>query len=300
MSDRDEPAAVSEAADALYSAAPEAFTPLRSELAKRAKAGGDPAAAKRIAGLRKPTVAASVVNRCALHEPGALDRLSELHERLRQAHEQLDAADLRELTAERRNVVADLTREALHRIDHHNPSTALRDEVIATFDAAVADPEVLTRLGRLTKSEHWSGFGVAAETGDSPELTLVRGGQQPSARRPELPVKRKPPAASTAAHDASKKDDGKKSATTPRLRRRLDKAAATFRSADATLSSTEQAERSSALRVKTLSAELAALQHELDAAKRELDRTRREAKAARARRREARSALDRAERQSSD
>ncbi|MHC9292986.1 hypothetical protein ACRCUN_10990 [Mycobacterium sp. LTG2003] len=39
------------------------------------------------------------------------------------------------------------------------PTAALRDDVTGTLQAAVADPEVAARLGRLSKAEEWSGFG---------------------------------------------------------------------------------------------------------------------------------------------
>jgi hypothetical protein len=44
------------------------------------------------------------------------------------------------------------------------PSAALRDDVADTLQAAIADPNVTARLGRLTKAERWSGF---AEFGDA-------------------------------------------------------------------------------------------------------------------------------------
>ena len=41
---------------------------------------------------------------------------------------------------------------------------ALRDDVTGTLQAAVADPDVASRLGRLTKAERWSGFGEFGDT----------------------------------------------------------------------------------------------------------------------------------------
>ena len=57
-----------------------------------------------------------------------------------------------------------------------NPTAALRDDVTATLQAAVADPEVAARLGRLTKAEQWSGFG---EFGDTAIVFKPTGGRKP-------------------------------------------------------------------------------------------------------------------------
>jgi len=70
----------------LYAAAPEAFTERRGELAAAARDAGDRAAAKAIAGLRRPTRAAWVVNRLAraavLH-PARVDELGPAGEDLK-------------------------------------------------------------------------------------------------------------------------------------------------------------------------------------------------------------------------
>ena len=41
------------------------------------------------------------------------------------------------------------------------PPAALREEVTATLDAAIADPEVAANLGTLVRAAHWAGFGLA-------------------------------------------------------------------------------------------------------------------------------------------
>ena len=35
----------------------------------------------------------------------------------------------------------------------------MREEVTATLDAALADPEVAASLGSLVRAAHWAGFG---------------------------------------------------------------------------------------------------------------------------------------------
>ncbi len=150
--------------DALYAAKPEEFTALRSKLASDAKKRGDADAAKAISSARKPTTAAFVVNVLALKNGEAKARLADLGERLRAAHAEMDGDRIRELTAEHRKLISELTRAAFTEAGLSAPSSALRDDVTATLQAAVADPDVAARLGRLTKAEQWSGFGGFGDT----------------------------------------------------------------------------------------------------------------------------------------
>ena len=145
--------------DELYWVTPEKFTATRSRLAAAAKERGDADSAKRISGARKPTTAAWVVNRLALSHAKAKQRLTELGERLRAAHAAMDGERIRELTAEQRGLIDELARTAFDAAETTDPSAALRDDVTGTLQAAIADPDVATRLGRLVKAEQWSGFG---------------------------------------------------------------------------------------------------------------------------------------------
>ena len=147
-----------EALDRLYAAKPEEFTTLRTELVAAAKDAKDAEAAKRIGGSRKPTTAAWVVNALALGGE-VTSALTDLGARLREAHEAMDGDAIRALTAEQRKLVERLTRDALKQAGLTSPAAALRDDVTATLQAAIADPDVAARLGRLTKAEQWSGFG---------------------------------------------------------------------------------------------------------------------------------------------
>ncbi|SPM26725.1 hypothetical protein [Mycobacterium terramassiliense] len=146
--------------DSLYGAEPAAFTALRTELVAEAKERGDAAAAKRIAAARKPTTAAWIVNRLALRRKDTKKRLSDLGDRLRAAHAEMDGERIRDLSAEQHKLIDELTRAALQAADVQRPSASVREDVTGTLQAAVADPDVTRRLGRLTKPERWSGFGV--------------------------------------------------------------------------------------------------------------------------------------------
>jgi hypothetical protein len=149
--------------DVLYAAKPEDFTALRTKLAAEAKKRGDADTAKQITAARKPTTAAHVVNLLVLNDASARGRLTDLGERLRAAHAGMDGSRIRELTAQQRRLIDELARAAFEEADLR-PTAALRDDVTATLQAAIADPEVAGRLGRLAKAEQWSGFGEFGDT----------------------------------------------------------------------------------------------------------------------------------------
>jgi len=158
--------------DRLYGVPPEEFTALRKEMVADAKKRGDKDGAKLIAAARRPTATAWIVNVLVRTDATARPRLAELSDALRAAHAAMDGDRIRELTAAQRKLVAELVRVAIAAAELSVPSAALRDDVTNTLLAAIADPEVAERLGRLTKAERWSGFGefgastvVAAEPG---------------------------------------------------------------------------------------------------------------------------------------
>ena len=150
--------------DQLYEAKPEEFTALRTELGAAAKKRGDAETAKAVSGARKPTTAAWVVNRIAIRDPDTRTRLAGLGERLKDAHSAMAGEKIRELTREQRRLVDDVARAAFEEAELSAPSAALRDDVTGTLQAAIADPDVAARLGRLTKAEQWSGFGEFGDT----------------------------------------------------------------------------------------------------------------------------------------
>lgn len=150
--------------DKLYEVNPDQFTALRTELVAAAKDREDAETAQQVAAARKPTVAAWVVNRLVLLDQGTRARLTDLGARLRDAHSAADGGRIRQLTAEQRRLVDDLARVAFDKAELAEPSAALRDDVTGTLQAAIADLDVASRLGRLTKAEQWSGFGEFGDT----------------------------------------------------------------------------------------------------------------------------------------
>jgi hypothetical protein len=258
--------------DALYAAKPEDFTALRTKLAGEAKRRGDTETAKQITAARKPTAAAHVVNVLALHDEKVRGRLTSLGERLRNAHAEMDGDRIRELTAEQRRLIEELTRTAFDEAGMPSPTAALRDDVTATLQAAVADPDVAARLGRLAKAEQWSGFG---EFGDTAIVFTPTRGRKPKAapEPPKEPATEQPRAdkrevrAAVAAAERAKAeadtalDELQSDLATARLRRddakrRLQAAEQALTAAEEAYDKGKQASRDATAVVKEVKAKL--------------------------------------------
>lgn len=195
------------AIDELYSIDPDEFMPRRTDLAAQARKT-DKAAAKDIAGLRKPTRSAYVLNQLVRSDPDAAERLADLGGQLLAAQESLDGAKMRELSTLRRGLVEELADQAFSAAGARSAPPALRDEVVSTLNAAVADASVVEQLrtGTLLRSARWDGFGFASP----PELSVVRPGQarQPAGTRPAAPTSTERPAAGTATASKASKANG--------------------------------------------------------------------------------------------
>ena len=87
----------------------------------------------------------------------------------------MDGDAIRQLSSEQRSLVDELARAAFEGADVTNPPASLREDVTGTLQAAVADPDVAARLGRLPKAERWSGFGDFGDT--TTVFTSARGSQ---------------------------------------------------------------------------------------------------------------------------
>jgi hypothetical protein len=151
---------VGDAITELYAADLEQFISRRKELAAAARSAGDAAAAKAIAGLAKPARPAWVVNKLVREDPGVAAQLADLGGRLRAGEASLDGALIRELSAERRQLVEGLVRRAMANAGLETPPAALREDVAATFNAALADPSIAQQVasGALLRPARWTGF----------------------------------------------------------------------------------------------------------------------------------------------
>lgn len=141
--------ALDAAAAELLSLPPADFTRARNERVA-AETG---ALARGIRGLRKPTVAAWAVN--LLSHDAAFREALELAGALREAQDDLDAAELARLGKQRRALVAALARRAadLARDADVTLAAGARDEVERTVNAAIVDPVAgaVVAAGRLLR-----------------------------------------------------------------------------------------------------------------------------------------------------
>jgi hypothetical protein len=144
--------------DRLFELPPEEFTAARDELAKRAAGEGRADDARTIKALRRPTVAAWVVNQVARRRPQELEELLEAGASVRRAQRKVlsgvRSAEFREASERRRKLVTGLVRAAEDVLKESGRASAGAGEAVrSTFEAASLDDESaeLVRAGRLSK-----------------------------------------------------------------------------------------------------------------------------------------------------
>jgi hypothetical protein len=174
---------LAEVADELYGLPPTEFTAARDERARAARAEGRREDAAAIRKLARPTTSAWLVNQLTREAPEALGRLFEVADALAEAQRTLAGDRLRELSAQRRQVVADLLPVAAAVADRMGQpaSPAVLDEVRATLEAALADAAArdALRSGRLIRALAYAGLG---------EVDLTAAAALPGARAPGRPA----------------------------------------------------------------------------------------------------------------
>ena len=139
-------------ADELYALPQEEFTPARDAKARELKAEKEVAAA--VKRLKKPSVAAWVVNLFVRRESEQVDQVIGVGQALREAQDGMDGAELRALTRQRRQLTSAVTQQArsLARDEGVKVTGSVADQVEATLTAAMLDPECAraVRSGLLT------------------------------------------------------------------------------------------------------------------------------------------------------
>ena len=284
----------------MYEAPPDSFVATRSAAVADAKKAGDKETVKRLTALRKPTVAAWLVNLLALRKPELIDQLVELADALRAAQRSLQGDELRELSTQRRQIVSALVNEARKLAVAEDRSLASKlplGEVEATLTAALAEPEIAAqvRSGRLIRAATYAGFGEVPR----PRLRLVTADDDTDADddadddtgAAEDEDEDDEPARPTARERAAAERRRREYAERRReLRRELSTAQAAEKRADDQLERAETAERDAGHAVEDIDAELAELERrrteaQAEVARRKLARRTAEREAAAARRR---------------
>jgi hypothetical protein len=179
----------------LYGLPPEEFVAVRDALARQLRKDGDAAAARRVAGLRRPTVVAWAVNQAARRRPELVTDLVEAGERLRQAQRRalsgLRGGALRTAGSERRRAVERLLAEAASVLEESGRSPeAYRDAIAATLQSASVDEAAAAavRAGTLDRElAAQSGFGEVAGL----QLLQPPPPEQEAPERPASPARRR-------------------------------------------------------------------------------------------------------------
>jgi hypothetical protein len=181
---------LSQIADELYGLVPAEFTAARDERAKQARAAGERDTAAEIKKLARPTSGAWLVNQLVRGSAGQMDKLFAVGQALQDAQRELDGDRLRELSGQRRQIVAELVPEAarLAKAAGQPASGAVLDEVRSTLEAALADPAAgsAVRSGRLTRALAYAGLGevdLTAAMAVLPATPAGAGGKEPAAAR---------------------------------------------------------------------------------------------------------------------
>jgi hypothetical protein len=177
-----------EIAEELYGLLPEEFTAARDRRTAQLRADGERELSTAVKALRRPAVAAWLVNAMLRHRGDEVEALLALGDALREAQTSLDADQLRELNRRRQEVLGALGRQARALARHlGRPVTEpVADDVEATLRAALADPgaAAAVRSGRLTAPLSYAGLGEVDLT-DAVALA-------PSRPRPARPARPTP------------------------------------------------------------------------------------------------------------
>jgi hypothetical protein len=142
-------------ADRLYGLPLDEFTAARNDLVRHLRAEGRREKAAEVAALRKPTVAAWVVNRLAREQRAAMRRLLQAADGLKAGRAGAD---------ERFRAAADELARAARRVletEGRPASDGVLDDVATTLRVAAAEDPNTLAAGRLTREMAASGFSAA-------------------------------------------------------------------------------------------------------------------------------------------
>ena len=182
-----------ELADELYALTLPEFTPRRDTLAKELKSS-DKELSAAVKALRKPSLAAWVVNLLVRRESAQVDQVLSVGVALREAQASLDGDELRALTRQRRQLTAAVTTQARALAGEAGVKVtpAVADQVEATLTAAMIDARAAAavRSGLLVAALSATGVdevAIALAVPDAFGFAATATEPEPPAR-PELHV----------------------------------------------------------------------------------------------------------------
>jgi hypothetical protein len=185
----------------LYALPREQFVRARDRYVKDA---ADPKLSARLKTLRKPPLSVWIADAVATGRPDRIAELRELAGQLREAHEQLDGARLRELSARRTDLVRVLLAHA--RDTQKSVSDTVIEQLRTIFTTALAEPAVAELLAN----------GMLGEVPAADPLgawTLAKGVAPRKASPTAAPASRAKPATDKSRARPAKEARGRKSRT---------------------------------------------------------------------------------------
>ena len=259
-------------AEELYSLPPGEFTGTRNQWAKQTKGDGDAELAKRVTELRKPSVAAWVVNMLMRHQGDQMSQVLDLGASLRQAQSDLDGDALRELTRQRRQLTTAVTRPGRTLAGElgQKVTEAVADQVQDTLHAAMVDEHAAAavRSGLLVSALAATGVGsadvvdavaVPAAIGMTPRPRAM-----PERKRPELSVVPEP---EPAPDEAEREREAARSAARAEVDRAVseaDEARRKVRKAEKRVGKVQARTLQAAEELEEARGRVAELEHELE------------------------------------
>lgn len=190
-----------EAVRELYALPREQFVRARDRCAKEA---ADPEFSARLKTLRKPPLSAWIADAVATARPDRIAELRQLSQQLRDAHERLDGARLRELSARRIDLLRVLLAHA--RDTQESVSDTVLEQLRTIFTAALTEPAVAESLaaGTLAEVPAADPFGAWTLPKNVPESTASKPPAAKSTRAPRTTRGTKKQAAKAQAAEARK------------------------------------------------------------------------------------------------
>ena len=182
--------------DELYREPADGFVAGRDRLAKELRDAGDHDGAKRVKGLRRPTVAAWLINRAILTSPAQREEFAEASRKLEAAQgralegEDEGAAEWRAAAAREREATEAILEaaERAARDAGHPPSASALEGAGRTLRAATGDPELreIVVAGRVERERSAATLGTPA----GPPPARQRGATRPGAAQARRELER--------------------------------------------------------------------------------------------------------------
>lgn len=153
----------------LYGLPLAAFTAARNDRSRQARADGQPELARQIQALRKPTMAAWLVNQLTRQYAEEVNVLLDLGREMRSAVAGVSGDELRLLTRRRHELIAALVRQAMSLGSSGRISNDVEVNVRSTLEATLSDPHSAETVagGGLHAALSVSGFGFGAPEGSA-------------------------------------------------------------------------------------------------------------------------------------